>query len=138
MSSSSSIVEEQKQDFQKVKELRHAAKWSSNIEEKKNAIRELASTFGERAIPVLNEIKGVTVYEEIKQACAEAIKTIREEITGQQKQPEQRGEEEKGKSLGLEKEPRGDQDREKPPSTTAKTEAGTRTERTAAGKKAKD
>jgi hypothetical protein len=135
MSSSSSVVEEQKgEDSQKIKELRYAAKWSPNIEEKKNAIRELASSFGERAIPVLNEIMGVTVYEEIKQACVEAIKTVREMSPGQKQPEKQQREEEKGKKLTVEKEP-GDEGREKP--SSAKTEAGTRPERIA-GKKAKD
>jgi hypothetical protein len=131
--SSSSAVEEQKEESQRVKELRYTAKWSLDIEEKKNAIRDLASSFGERAIPVLNEIIGVTVYEEIKQACAEGIKTIREKRTNQQQQEQQK--EEKDKKLIVEKEA-GEQRKGKPSSTT-KTEGETKSEK-AAEKKAKD
>ncbi len=57
-------------------ELKVAAKWSDNAEEKKTAIRELSSR-GEEAIPSLEEILSVTAYEDIKAACIEAIKAIK-------------------------------------------------------------
>jgi hypothetical protein len=57
-------------------ELKEKAKWSSDPEEKKAAIKEL-STHGENAISELQEIASITAYEDIKNACAEAIKSMR-------------------------------------------------------------
>ena|ERR671922_713745 len=57
-------------------ELKEKAKWSRDPEEKKIAIKEL-STHGENAISELQEIMDITAYEDIKNACAEAIKSIR-------------------------------------------------------------
>jgi hypothetical protein len=57
-------------------ELKEKAKWSSDPEEKKAAIKEL-STHGENAISELQEIMSITAYEDIKNACAEAIKSMR-------------------------------------------------------------
>ncbi|MDQ4012619.1 MAG: hypothetical protein M3146_02705, partial [Thermoproteota archaeon] len=51
------------------------AKWSSDPEERKAAIKEL-STHGENAISELQEIANITAYEDIKNACAEAIKSM--------------------------------------------------------------
>jgi hypothetical protein len=56
-------------------ELKEKAKWSRDPEEKKTAIKEL-STRGENAISELQEIMSITAYEDIKNACAEAIKSI--------------------------------------------------------------
>jgi vacuolar-type H+-ATPase subunit I/STV1 len=56
-------------------ELKEKAKWSSDSEERKTAIKEL-STHGENAILELQEIMNITAYEDIKNACAEAIKSI--------------------------------------------------------------
>jgi hypothetical protein len=56
-------------------ELKEKAKWSRDYEEKKTAIKEL-STYGENAISELQEIMNITAYEDIKNACAEAIKSI--------------------------------------------------------------
>jgi hypothetical protein len=56
-------------------ELKEKAKWSSDPEEKKAAIKEL-STHGENAISELKEIMSITAYEDIKNACAEAIKSM--------------------------------------------------------------
>ena len=58
-------------------ELKEKAKWSSDPEEKKAAIKEL-STHGENAISELQEIMSITAYEDIKSACAEAIKSMRD------------------------------------------------------------
>ena len=58
-------------------ELKEKAKWSSDPEEKKAAIKEL-STHGENAISELQEIASITAYEDIKNACAEAIKSMRQ------------------------------------------------------------
>jgi hypothetical protein len=56
-------------------ELKEKAKWSSDPEEKKAAIKEL-STYGENAISELQEIMSMTAYEDIRNACAEAIKSM--------------------------------------------------------------
>ena len=58
-------------------ELTQAAKWSDSLQEKKMAIKEL-SFHGEHAIQYLDEVKNVTTYDEIKVACLEAIKAIKE------------------------------------------------------------
>lgn len=58
-------------------ELKEKAKWSSDPEEKKAAIKEL-STRGENAISELQEIMNITAYEDIRDACAEAIKSMRQ------------------------------------------------------------
>lgn len=57
-------------------ELKEKAKWSRDQEEKKNAIKEL-SIHGQEAIPQLEEILNITAYDDIRIACAEAIKVIR-------------------------------------------------------------
>ena len=57
-------------------DLKQKAKWSSDSEERKTAIKEL-SAHGENAILELQEIMNITAYEDIKSACAEAIKSIR-------------------------------------------------------------
>ncbi|HEU4822136.1 MAG TPA: hypothetical protein VFS97_01810 [Nitrososphaeraceae archaeon] len=56
-------------------DLKEKAKWSSDSEEKKTAIKEL-STHGENAIFELQEIMNITAYDDIKSLCAEAIKSI--------------------------------------------------------------
>ena len=58
-------------------ELKEKAKWSSDPEEKKAAIKEL-STHGDNAISALQEIMSITAYEDIKSACVEAIKSMRD------------------------------------------------------------
>jgi hypothetical protein len=65
------------EDRMTVFELKEKAKWSSNPEEKKAAIKEL-STRGENAISELQEIISITAYEDIRNACAEAIKSMRQ------------------------------------------------------------
>jgi hypothetical protein len=67
-------------------ELEQTAKWSHSLREKKMAIKEL-SFHGEQAIPYLDEVMNVTTYDEIKTACIEAIKAIKEKNqTGIQQQ----------------------------------------------------
>jgi len=56
-------------------ELKEKAKWSTYPEESKAAIKEL-SNHGEDTISELQEIMRVTAYEDIKNACAEAIMSI--------------------------------------------------------------
>ncbi len=57
-------------------ELKEKAKWSSDPEEKKAAIKEL-STHGENAISELQEIMSITSDDDIRNACVEAIKSMR-------------------------------------------------------------
>lgn len=57
-------------------DLKEKAKWSHDLAEKKAAIKEL-STKGLNAIPQLEEILNISAYEDIKIACAEAIRAIR-------------------------------------------------------------
>lgn len=56
-------------------DLKEKAKWSTYPEEKKAAIEEL-SDHGEDAMSELQEIMRTTAYEDIKNACAEAIMSI--------------------------------------------------------------
>ena len=55
--------------------LKDKAKWSDDLEGKKAAIQKL-STLGEDAIYELKEIMNITTSEDIKNSCAEAIKSI--------------------------------------------------------------
>lgn len=56
-------------------ELKETAKWSHKSEERLSAVRQLAMK-GPNAIPQLEEIRNITAYEDIKSACAEAIRAI--------------------------------------------------------------
>ena len=57
-------------------DLKEKAKWSHDPEERKAAIKELSAK-GQNALPQLEEIFTITAYEDIKAACAEAIREIR-------------------------------------------------------------
>ena len=61
--------------------IKHRAKWSHNMREKKEAIKEL-SFHGEKAIPYLEEVFNATTYDEVRTACAEAIKAIKSKAAG--------------------------------------------------------
>ena len=61
-------------DGEKIKELKLAAKWSTDSAEKKKAIAEL-SKYGSEALPAIEEVLGVTAYDDVKAACIEAIKS---------------------------------------------------------------
>ena len=56
-------------------ELKEKTKWSPYPEEKKAAIKEI-SNHGDEAISELQEIMRISAYEDIKNACAEAIMSI--------------------------------------------------------------
>ena len=58
-------------------ELKALAKWATDQEQKKNALKEL-SRRGENAIPMLEEILNVTAYDNIRSACADAIKAAKQ------------------------------------------------------------
>jgi hypothetical protein len=61
----------------KLFELKEAAKWSSKMDERKSAIRELASQ-GPDAISILEEIRDVIVAaDELRDLCIAAIENIR-------------------------------------------------------------
>src|SRR5438067_2728625 len=59
----------------RIKELKMTAKWSTDSAEKKGAISELLQ-YGDEGILAIQEVLSVTVYDDIKQACLEAIKSI--------------------------------------------------------------
>lgn len=61
-------------DGEKIKELKLAAKWATDSAEKKKAIAEL-SKYGREALPAIEEVLGVTAYDDVKAACIEAIKS---------------------------------------------------------------
>jgi hypothetical protein len=64
-----------------ISQLKEAAKWSRDQEEKKTAIKEL-SVRGENGLTALEEILNVTVYDEIKAACLEAMKAAKDKNSG--------------------------------------------------------
>jgi hypothetical protein len=62
-------------DSERIRQLKLAAKWSSDNDEKRQAISQLLE-FGGRALPAIQEILAVTAYDEIRQACLEAISEL--------------------------------------------------------------
>jgi hypothetical protein len=82
--------------FAKIFELKETAKWSSKVDEKRNAISELAG-FGTEAVSTLEEIRSVEVNDDIRQLCAEAIGKARGAKDANLKEPEKKtAEPEKG------------------------------------------
>ncbi|MGI0020662.1 MAG: hypothetical protein ACREAY_09355 [Nitrososphaera sp.] len=75
--------------FAKIFELKETAKWSSKVDEKRNAISELAG-FGSEAVNTLEEIRSVEVNDEIRQLCAEAIRKAKGTIEANLKEPEKK------------------------------------------------
>lgn len=73
-------------------QLKETAKWADDTGAKKIAINELSNR-GEIALSSLEEISNVTMHEDIKQICIEAIKAIKEkkENTLVQKKDEPKG-----------------------------------------------
>lgn len=62
---------------EKLWELKEAGKWSLNLEERKKAVAELANYRNDDAVQALSEIKDTTAFEEIRQACMDAIMSAR-------------------------------------------------------------
>jgi hypothetical protein len=62
-------------DRQVLFELKEKAKWARDLEERKAAVKQLLS-HGQDAIPSLEEILNVTAYEDIRLACAGAIRAL--------------------------------------------------------------
>jgi hypothetical protein len=69
-------------------ELKESAKWSLDVSERKNAIKQLAEYYGQDAIQSIAEIRDVAAYDEIRQACADAIKAAASTTTAQYQQHE--------------------------------------------------
>ena len=57
-------------------ELKEAAKWSLDVNERKKSIRLLADYYGPQAVQSITEIRDVAAYDEIKRACIEAIRAV--------------------------------------------------------------
>lgn len=62
-------------DQEELRQLKEDAKWASSIEGQIKAVGELGA-LGEVALPSLEEVLQVSVRDEIKQSCIEAIKKL--------------------------------------------------------------
>jgi hypothetical protein len=62
-------------DFDRIRELKMTAKWSTDGDEKKGAVSELLQ-YGNEGILAIQEVLSVTAYDDVKQACVEAISSI--------------------------------------------------------------
>jgi hypothetical protein len=62
-------------DQDRLHQLKEDAKWASSIEGQIKAVRELGS-LGKVALPSLEEVLQVSVRDEIKQCCVEAIRNL--------------------------------------------------------------
>ena len=62
-------------DSERIRELKLAAKWGMDTAEKKKAISELLQ-FGNEGVSAIQEILAVTAYDDVKQACLDAIRSI--------------------------------------------------------------
>jgi hypothetical protein len=59
----------------RIRELKLTAKWSANSNEKKKAILQL-TRYGDEARPAIEEVLGITAYDDVKQACLNAIRSL--------------------------------------------------------------
>lgn len=57
-------------------ELKESAKWSTDLQERKDALTKLSAR-GAEALPSLEEILSVTAYDDIRDMCVEAIKSLK-------------------------------------------------------------
>ncbi|MGI0037811.1 MAG: hypothetical protein ACRD99_05585 [Nitrososphaera sp.] len=57
-------------------ELKEAAKWSLDVNERKESIRMLAEYYGPQAVQSIAEIRDVAAYDEIRRVCIEAIRAV--------------------------------------------------------------
>jgi|SRR5581483_462100 len=62
-------------DSERIRELKMTAKWSTDSNEKKGAISELLQ-YGDEGRLAIQEVLSVTAYDDVKQACLEAIRSI--------------------------------------------------------------
>lgn len=68
-----------------LRELTIDAKWETNLEKQKRSIERLES-YGNPAIPSLEEIMTVTTRDEIRKFCLDAIKGIQQKNPAQDEQ----------------------------------------------------
>ncbi len=62
-------------DQDRLHQLKEDAKWASSVEGQIRAVRELGA-LGKVALPSLEEVLQVSVRDEIKQCCVEAIRNL--------------------------------------------------------------
>ena len=62
-------------DPERIRELKLAAKWSSDNYEKKQAVLQLMQ-LGDKALPAIQEVLAITAYDDVKQTCIEAISLL--------------------------------------------------------------
>lgn len=62
-------------DSERIRQLKLTAKWSADNNEKKQAISQLIN-YGDMALPAIQEVLNITVYDDVKQACIEAIRSL--------------------------------------------------------------
>ena len=62
-------------DPERIRELKLAAKWSSDNYEKKQAVLQLLQC-GDEALPAIREVLAITAYDDVKQTCIEAISLL--------------------------------------------------------------
>jgi hypothetical protein len=60
---------------ERIRQLKLTAKWSADNNEKKQAISQLIN-YGDMALPAIQEVLNITVYDDVKQACVEAIRSL--------------------------------------------------------------
>jgi len=60
---------------ERIRQLKLTAKWSADNNEKKQAISQLIN-YGDMALPAIQEVLTITVYDDVKQACIEAIRSL--------------------------------------------------------------
>lgn len=62
-------------DSDRIRELKMTAKWSTDGDEKKAAVSELLQ-YGDKGVLAIQEVLSVTAYDDVRQACIEAIRSI--------------------------------------------------------------
>jgi hypothetical protein len=62
-------------DSERIRQLKLTAKWSSDNYEKKKAISQLLQ-YGDGGLPAIQEILAITAYDDIRQACIDAISSL--------------------------------------------------------------
>jgi hypothetical protein len=61
-----------------IKELKLTAKWSVDSNEKKKAILQL-QRYGDEARPAIEEVLSITAYDDVRQVCLDAIRSLGKE-----------------------------------------------------------
>jgi hypothetical protein len=60
---------------ERIRELKLAAKWSSDNYERKQAVLQLLQC-GDEALPAIREVLAITAYDDVKQTCMQAISLL--------------------------------------------------------------